>query len=68
MLSSYLTSTTTSNKHTSVCLFMFSNNQQMDQLLSDYFTLLLLHVSATVCHPRGARLCLLSYMPIWVFG
>jgi hypothetical protein len=30
-----------------------------------YFTLLLLHVSATVCHPQGARLYLLSY---WQFG
>jgi hypothetical protein len=35
----------------------------MHQLLSAcYFTLLLLHVSATVCHPQGARLGLLSYM------
>jgi hypothetical protein len=31
-----------------------------------YFTLLLLHVSATVCHPHGASLYLLSYIPIWV--
>jgi hypothetical protein len=30
-----------------------------------YFTLLLLHVSASVCHPQGASLYLLSYMPIW---
>jgi hypothetical protein len=29
--------------------------------------LLLLHVSATVRHPQGARLYLLSYMPIWVW-
>jgi hypothetical protein len=32
-----------------------------------YFTLLLLHVSATACHPQGTRLYLLSYMPIWVW-
>jgi hypothetical protein len=32
-----------------------------------YFTLLLLHVSATVCHLQGALLYLLSYMPIWIF-
>jgi hypothetical protein len=37
----------------------------MHQFLSVYyFTLLLLHVSATVCHPQGARLYLLSYMSI----
>jgi hypothetical protein len=41
---------------------MFRNNQQMHQFLSVYyFTLLLLHVSATVCHPQGTRLYLLSY-------
>jgi hypothetical protein len=39
----------------------------MHQFLSIYyFTLLLLHVSATVCHPQGARLYLLSYMSMWV--
>jgi hypothetical protein len=39
----------------------------MHQFLSVYyFTLLLLHVSAIVCHPQGARLYLLSYMPFWV--
>jgi hypothetical protein len=31
-----------------------------------YFTFLLLHVSATVCHPQGTRLYLMSYVPIWV--
>jgi hypothetical protein len=31
-----------------------------------YFTQLLLNVSAAVCHPQGARLYLLSYIPIWV--
>jgi hypothetical protein len=46
---------------------MFRNNQQMHKFLSVYyFTFLLLHVSATVCHPQGARLYLLSYMPISV--
>jgi hypothetical protein len=46
---------------------MFWYNQQTHQLLSIYyFTLLLLHVSATVCHPLGARLYLLSYVLIWV--
>jgi hypothetical protein len=46
---------------------MFRNNQQIHQFLSVYyFTLLLPHVSATVYHPQGARLYLLSYMPIWV--
>jgi hypothetical protein len=46
---------------------MFRNNQQKQQFLSVYyFTQVLLHVSATVCHPQGARLYLLSYMPIWV--
>jgi hypothetical protein len=40
----------------------------MHQFLSVYyFILLLLHVSATMCHPQGARLYLLSYLPIWVF-
>jgi hypothetical protein len=40
----------------------------MHQSLSVYyFTLLLLHVSATVCHPKSAHLHLLSYMPIWVW-
>jgi hypothetical protein len=39
----------------------------MHEFLSvNYFTLLLLHISATVCHPQGARLYLLRYMPIWV--
>jgi hypothetical protein len=38
----------------------------MHQFLSVYFTLLLLHVSATMCHPQGARSYLVSYMPIWV--
>jgi hypothetical protein len=39
----------------------------MHQFLSVYyFTLLLLRVSATVCHPQGAHLYLLSYVPIWV--
>jgi hypothetical protein len=43
------------------------NNQQRHQFLSAYyFTLLFLHVSATVCHLQGPRLYLLSYMPIWV--
>jgi hypothetical protein len=46
---------------------MFRNNQPVHQFLSPYyFTQLLLYVSATVCHPQGARLYLLSYMPIWV--
>jgi hypothetical protein len=37
----------------------------MNQFLSVYyFSLLLLHVSATVCHSQGARLYLLSYMSI----
>jgi hypothetical protein len=41
----------------------------MYQFLSvNYFTLLFLHVSAAVCHPRGAHMYLLSYMEIWVFG
>jgi hypothetical protein len=39
----------------------------MDQFLTIYyFTVLLLHVSATVCRPQGDHLYLLSYMPIWV--
>jgi hypothetical protein len=39
----------------------------MDHFLSAYyFTWLLLHVSATMCHPQGAGVYLLSYMPIWV--
>jgi hypothetical protein len=46
---------------------MFWNYQQMHKsLLVDYFTQLLLHVSAPVCHPQGALLYLLSYMPIRV--
>jgi hypothetical protein len=46
---------------------VFRNNQQTYQFLSIYyFTLLLLHVSATVYHPQGARLHLLSYVPVWV--
>jgi hypothetical protein len=46
---------------------MFTSNQQMHKcLLVYYFSSLLLHVSTTVCHPQGARLYLLSYMPIWV--
>jgi hypothetical protein len=40
----------------------------MHQLSVYYFTLLLLHVSATVCHTQGARMYLLSYMPIWVLA
>jgi hypothetical protein len=41
--------------------------KKMHQFLSVYyFTLLLLHVSATVCHPQGARPYLLSYMPFWI--
>jgi hypothetical protein len=40
---------------------MFRNNQQMHKFLSVYYlTSPLLHVSATVCHPQGARLYLLS--------
>jgi hypothetical protein len=36
----------------------FRNNQKMHQLLSVYyFTLLLLHVSATVCHPVCVCVC-----------
>jgi hypothetical protein len=31
-----------------------------------YFALLLLHVSATVCHPQRAALYLLSDMLIWI--
>jgi hypothetical protein len=39
----------------------------MDHFLSVYyFTLLLLHFSANVCHLHEAHLHLLSYMPIWV--
>jgi hypothetical protein len=39
----------------------------MHQFLSVYYlTLLLLHVSATMCHPQETCLYLLSYMPIWV--
>jgi hypothetical protein len=46
---------------------MFRNNQQVHQfLLVCYVTLLLLHVSATVYHPQGAVLYLLSYMPTLV--
>jgi hypothetical protein len=49
------------------CLLMCSNNQRIHQFVSVfYFTLLLLHVSATMCHSQGARLYLLSYMSIWV--
>jgi hypothetical protein len=40
----------------------------MHQLTVYYFTLLLLHVSATMCHPRFAGLYHLRYMPIWVLG
>jgi hypothetical protein len=48
-------------------VFLFRKNQQTHQFLSVYyFTLLLLHVSATVCHPQETRLYLLSYMPLWV--
>jgi hypothetical protein len=48
---------------------MLRNNQQMHQFLPVYyFKWLLLHVSATVCHPQGARLYHLCYIPIWVFG
>jgi hypothetical protein len=35
-------------------------------LLGYYFTQLLLYVLATVCHPQGACLYLLSYMPICI--
>jgi hypothetical protein len=46
---------------------MCRNNQQLHQFLSVYYyTLLFLHVSATVCHPQGTRLHLLSYISIWV--
>jgi hypothetical protein len=39
----------------------------MHQFLSIYdFTLLLLHVLATVCHPQGARLYQLSYIAMSV--
>jgi hypothetical protein len=38
----------------------------MHQFLSVYyFYLAAVHVSATMCHPQGVRLYLLSYMPIW---
>jgi hypothetical protein len=47
---------------------MFRNNQQTRKFLSVYyFTLLLLHVPATVCHSQGARLYLLIYRQIWIF-
>jgi hypothetical protein len=40
----------------------------MHQFLSVYyFTLLLLHDSATVCHPQGDRLYILGYMPFLDF-
>jgi hypothetical protein len=46
----------------------FGNNQDMHQfLLVFYFTLLFLHVLAPVCHPQGACLYLLNYLPTWVF-
>jgi hypothetical protein len=32
-----------------------------------YFTWQLLRVLANVSHPQGARLYLLSYIPIWVY-
>jgi hypothetical protein len=39
---------------------MFKNSQKRINYYQFYFILLLLHVSATVCHPQGARLYLLS--------